>query len=719
MATTYGLTAAGFVLKPQAQIITEIQSALQQVFGQNINLAPNSNFGNLVGIFSEREALLWELGQAVYASQYPGGAEGTSVDNILALNNLRRIGALATKTNSIPVTQSNGITLYGLLLFGTPGTVIQSGSIIQTNATPPLQFTTNATVTIGAAVNAQQSVFFSNTPTMGSFSLQIVDVSGNALTTPLIAWNALPTVTQLGFSAVPVTGAFKLSFAIAGATLTTASIPYTATASQVQAAITALSGLSGVTVSGSFSAGFLITWGSVPNPITTVSTNTLGVTTTVVDSMQSAINSLLDSSTGKYPYTDVVVTVPAAGYNFTFGAGSPSSGQPSSAATAQALMTVASNTLQMGASVTNILVVNEAQGAPAQAIAAATCTQTGANFVAAGALNTIGSSVSGWTGVVNQLDCVTGSAAENDTQALARRQTDLQAQANGPLQAIIEKVRAVTNVVTAIGFENNNDAAVQVLSFASAPSTGSFVLALNGNLTSALPYNCTASQIQTAIRAVSGYGNTLVTGSIAANFSIDFNGSFGGQPQPLTQVTSNTTGVTITPTFGRPGHSIEIVALGGADLDVATAILNSKPGGIQTYGTTTVPVTDSLGTVRLISFSRPTEVPIYVGITLITDIYNIPGDSGSGLNPNSLFNVQSVNTIQQDIVTIGNEVSIGGLVVGFGTNGLIGAFNSVPGIVSYTLYFGRSPSPVSNSNIQMQPEETPVFETFNCAVSYT
>jgi hypothetical protein len=77
-----------------------------------------------------------------------------------------------------------------------------------------------------------------------------------------------------------------------------------------------------------------------------------------------------------------------------------------------------------------------------------------------------------------------------------------------------------------------------------------------------------------------------------------------------------------------------------------------------------------------------------------------------------------VATIQQDLITIANGVAIGGLIIGFGTDGLIGAFNAVPGIVSYTLYFGLSPSPVTNTNIQLLPEQAVLAEQFNIQVSY-
>jgi hypothetical protein len=355
-------------------------------------------------------------------------------------------------------------------------------------------------------------------------------------------------------------------------------------------------------------------------------------------------------------------------------------------------------------------VVIETQGAPAQGIGSATCTQTGPNFAAAGSLNTIGTSISGWTGVTNQLDGITGTTIEDDTQALVRRQANLNSQANGPLQAIVEKVRQVANVITAIGFENLNESALQSISFAIQPTSGHYQLVLNGILTPLIAWNANSAAIQAAIRTISGYGSVLVSGSMISGFSVDFNGAFGGQPQNLMTVANNTTAVSIVVAFGRPGKSFEIVVEGGDDTAVATVILNSKPAGIQSYGTTTVQVFDVFNNPYNISFSRPTAVPIYVALVLETDLTTATSPT---------FNPQSIQTIQEDIVAIINAVGIGGLVIGFGTNGIIGAFNAVPGILSYTLYFDRNPNPTTNTNLQMQSEEVPVGETFNIAVSYT
>ncbi|MBR1868748.1 MAG: baseplate J/gp47 family protein [Bacteroidales bacterium] len=71
---------------------------------------------------------------------------------------------------------------------------------------------------------------------------------------------------------------------------------------------------------------------------------------------------------------------------------------------------------------------------------------------------------------------------------------------------------------------------------------------------------------------------------------------------------------------GLPPHSIEIVAYGGLDEDIADAIYRRKAAGIQTYGNTSVPVLSASGKTYEIRFSRPTPVPVWVKVTnLVTD----------------------------------------------------------------------------------------------------
>lgn len=67
---------------------------------------------------------------------------------------------------------------------------------------------------------------------------------------------------------------------------------------------------------------------------------------------------------------------------------------------------------------------------------------------------------------------------------------------------------------------------------------------------------------------------------------------------------------------GLPPHSISFVVEGGTDTDVAQAMQIKKTPGTDTYGTTSVPTTDSNGVPITINFFRPTNAVISIQVTL-------------------------------------------------------------------------------------------------------
>lgn len=96
MPLNYGLTEYGFNKKNFPAIKLEIETSLQDAFG-TINLDDKSNFGQIIGVFTEREALLWEALESVYNSMYPDTASDFSLDSVCALTGLTRLQATATK----------------------------------------------------------------------------------------------------------------------------------------------------------------------------------------------------------------------------------------------------------------------------------------------------------------------------------------------------------------------------------------------------------------------------------------------------------------------------------------------------------------------------------------------------------------------------------------------------------------------------------------------
>lgn len=204
---SFGLDLTGLNIKTLADIKSEIEDALRATFGPQINLQPQSNFGQIVGVISERESLLWELIEDLYNSQYPASSSGISLDSVLDLVGLIRLGALPSR-------------ITGQALFGTATTVIPQGTQFSVSGNPDEVFSTDSEVTLIAGTDEVQTITFSDTPTGGSFK---INYDGQI----------------------------------------TAAILFSEGAAEVQTALRDLSNTSatGITVSGDFATGFIITFG--------------------------------------------------------------------------------------------------------------------------------------------------------------------------------------------------------------------------------------------------------------------------------------------------------------------------------------------------------------------------------------------------------------------------------------------------------------------------
>lgn len=72
---------------------------------------------------------------------------------------------------------------------------------------------------------------------------------------------------------------------------------------------------------------------------------------------------------------------------------------------------------------------------------------------------------------------------------------------------------------------------------------------------------------------------------------------------------------------GMPPHSVEVLVFDGEipaadDDEIAQAIWNNKTGGIETIGTTQGTAVDSRGQERIVRFSRPALLPVYIEIEI-------------------------------------------------------------------------------------------------------
>jgi len=129
---TFGMDSSGFTKKKLSDIKTSLEESIQSVFGV-ANVDPESTFGQIVGIWAEASAELWDLAEDVYYSQYPISAEGVALDNAVDLTGISRL--------------SSGTGFATVILEGDEGTVVPALSQFKQSSTNEL-FESEAPVTI-------------------------------------------------------------------------------------------------------------------------------------------------------------------------------------------------------------------------------------------------------------------------------------------------------------------------------------------------------------------------------------------------------------------------------------------------------------------------------------------------------------------------------------------------------------------------------------------
>lgn len=133
MAIQYGLTPTGFVRKPLQVIKAEIEASWRAAFGSSIDVSPSTPDGQIIGIFAEREALVWELAEIVAGMMDPDKASDRLLEVLCLLTGTYR--QLAKRST------------VSLTLTGVPTTFVGEGSRAKTASTGVLFRTlTGATI---------------------------------------------------------------------------------------------------------------------------------------------------------------------------------------------------------------------------------------------------------------------------------------------------------------------------------------------------------------------------------------------------------------------------------------------------------------------------------------------------------------------------------------------------------------------------------------------
>ena len=92
----FGIDDSGFTIKRLPDIIDSLETELQAKFnalGQEINVKPDSVFGQLITCVAPELALIWEALEASYLAMYPDSAEGYNLDQTCQIVGVERLPA--------------------------------------------------------------------------------------------------------------------------------------------------------------------------------------------------------------------------------------------------------------------------------------------------------------------------------------------------------------------------------------------------------------------------------------------------------------------------------------------------------------------------------------------------------------------------------------------------------------------------------------------------
>jgi hypothetical protein len=169
-------------------------------------------------------------------------------------------------------------------------------------------------------------------------------------------------------------------------------------------------------------------------------------------------------------------------------------------------------------------------------------------------------------------------------------------------------------------------------------------------------------------------------------------------------------------------HGVEAIVTGGSDEDIAAVLFREcVPAGIQTYGGEFIPVLDSIGNIVNIRFTRVTDVPIYVAIT-VEKIANVPGDG-------STFPADGEGQVKAAIIAWGNALIGGRNIVSLAVaaqivprRDLLNSANvgGVTGVLDVPVCnIGTAPSPSTSTTIVLTRRERGLFAVDRIAVTLT
>lgn len=155
---------------------------------------------------------------------------------------------------------------------------------------------------------------------------------------------------------------------------------------------------------------------------------------------------------------------------------------------------------------------------------------------------------------------------------------------------------------------------------------------------------------------------------------------------------------------GRPPHSVDIVVQGGDEDELAEAIFETVGGGIETIGDVIKTVIDSEGFGQTVKFSRPSEVDIWVEVTVTKDAFLFPLDGATQVR-DAILAYAATLAVGEDVVVHGSSPSLENSMAG------------VRGIIDLDIKVGIAPSPTLDDNVEIQAREIADFDSSRIAIT--
>jgi uncharacterized phage protein gp47/JayE len=159
---------------------------------------------------------------------------------------------------------------------------------------------------------------------------------------------------------------------------------------------------------------------------------------------------------------------------------------------------------------------------------------------------------------------------------------------------------------------------------------------------------------------------------------------------------------------GRPPHSTEVVIRGGINADIAQKLWDIWPAGTTFYGNTSYTVIDSSGDPQIVKFTRPTNVYIWIKITLT-------------ISSEELFPIDGTDQIARAIINWTTEnMSVNSDVI---YQQFMKSIYSVKGVTGATILVAKSadpnlePTDYASENIPIADAEVAIFDLSRIDVS--